>query len=146
MANVPASGFRLKVRVYDEDPADHDDRLGNVHVNVDNIHAGWGGIREEEFKVKKRMGSKRAYFIRGCAAMFNSNVELSGRVIISVENLGRTEGNHEGRVWTVGPCAWVQHFSPMIGRLAGTKDPGKDGGSEHYKYAPTLCCLFRISS
>jgi hypothetical protein len=28
VANVPASGFYLKCRLYDEDPADHDDRLG----------------------------------------------------------------------------------------------------------------------
>lgn len=30
VANVPASGFKLKCRIYDEDPADHDDRLGNA--------------------------------------------------------------------------------------------------------------------
>lgn len=135
IANVPASGFALKARIYDEDPADHDDRLGNVHVHVDEIGEGWVGIKEQEFRIKKRMGSKRAYLIRGCASMLSSNVPLSGTLVMSVELLGRTEGDHGGRVWTVGPCAWSQHFSPMIGRLAGTKDPGKDGAAEKYKYA-----------
>lgn len=135
VANVPASGFALKARIYDEDPADHDDRLGNVHVHVNEIREGWEGIREQEFKVKKRMGSKRAYMMRGCASMFLSSIQLSGTLIVSVELLGRTEEDHGGRVWTVGPCAWSQHLSPMIGRLAGTKDPGQDGGAEKYKYS-----------
>lgn len=134
IANVPASGFALKARIYDEDPADHDDRLGNVHVHVDEIGEGWVGIKEQEFRIKKRMGSKRAYLIRGCASMLSSNVQLSGTLVMSVELLGRTEGDHGGRVWTVGPCAWSQHFSPMIGRLAGTKDPGKDGAAEKYNF------------
>nr|OQO27842.1 hypothetical protein B0A51_04677 [Rachicladosporium sp. CCFEE 5018] len=37
VANVPASGFKLKLRLYDEDPADQDDRLGNVHVHVNSL-------------------------------------------------------------------------------------------------------------
>ncbi|KAI4145372.1 MAG: hypothetical protein L6R39_003813, partial [Caloplaca ligustica] len=138
VANVPATGFKLKVRIYDEDPADHDDRLGNVHVHVDSILDDWSGIKEQQYKIKKRMGSKRAYFIRGCAAMFNRNIEMSGSLVISVENLGPTSvGNNGGRLWIVGPCAWSQHLSPMIGRLAGTKEPGqgKDGAkSERYNF------------
>ncbi|KAL8843575.1 MAG: hypothetical protein Q9170_000079 [Blastenia crenularia] len=138
VANVPATGFKLKARIYDEDPADHDDRLGNVHVHVDSLHDNWTGIREQHYKIKKRMGSKRAYFIRGCAAMFNRNIEMSGNLVISVEMLGKTDvGNNGGRIWTVGPCTWSRHLSPMIGRLAGTKEPGqgKDGAkSERYNF------------
>lgn len=133
VANVPASGFALKARIYDEDPADHDDRLGNVHFHVDHLADGWEGIREQSFKIKKRMGSKRAYLIRGCAAMLWSNVQMSGQLIMSVEMLGRTEENREGRIWTVGPCAWTEHLSPMIGRLVGTKEPGKGTTPEKYK-------------
>lgn len=133
VANVPATGFALKARIYDEDPADHDDRLGNVHVHVNHLADGWEGIREQPFKIKKRMGSKRAYLIRGCAAMLSSRVQMSGHLIVSVEMLGRTEESREGRAWTVGPCAWTEHLSPMIGRLAGTKEPGKEGTAEKYK-------------
>ncbi|KAL9099973.1 MAG: hypothetical protein Q9163_004599 [Psora crenata] len=125
VANVPASGFALKARIYDEDPADHDDRLGNVLVHVDKISDNWEGIKEQSFKIKKRMGSKRAYLIRGCAAMFNRNIKMSGNLIVSVEVLGRTDTDNGGRLWTVGPCKWSQHFSPTIGRLAGTKTPAK---------------------
>ncbi|KAL8781793.1 MAG: hypothetical protein Q9203_000109 [Teloschistes exilis] len=136
VANVPATGFKLKARIYDEDPADHDDRLGNVHVHADSLGDNWTGIREQGYKIKKRMGSKRAYAIRGCAAMFSRGLEMSGTLFISVESLGKTDvGNNGGRAWTVGPCAWSRHLSPMIGRLAGTKEPGKGkAGSKTEQY------------
>ncbi|KAL8789859.1 MAG: hypothetical protein Q9213_000927 [Squamulea squamosa] len=138
VANVPSTGFKLKARIYDEDPADHDDRLGNVHVHVDSLHDGWTGINEQYYKIKKRMGSKRAYFIRGCAAMLSHGLEMSGKLIVSVELLGKTEvGSNGGRVWTVGPCTWSRHLSPMIGRLTGTKEPGqgKNGAkTEQYNF------------
>ncbi|KAA6416048.1 MAG: hypothetical protein FRX48_00767 [Lasallia pustulata] len=136
VANVPASGFELKARIYDEDPADHDDRLGNVHVYAENIGENWEGIREQVYQIKKRMGSKRAYLVRGCVAMFNRSVHMSGNLVISAVVLGRTESENGGRVWTVGPCAWSRHLSPMIGRLAGTKElgSGKEGATEKYNF------------
>lgn len=134
VANVPASGFVLKARIYDEDPADHDDRLGSVHVHTDGISEGWGGVKQEAFTIKKRRGSKRAYLMHGCVAMFNKNVKMSGDLVISVELLGRTRTDNGGRLWTIGPCNWTQHLSPMIGRLTGTKDPGEKGKAEKYKY------------
>ena len=123
VANVPADGFKLKVRIYDEDPGDNDDRLGNVHVNVPGLDPAWPGLREQSYGIKKRMGSKRAYFFRGCAAMFNRGVHMSGQLVVSVEMLGRTEGVPGGRAFTVGPCQWSKHYSPMFGRFTGTKDP-----------------------
>ena len=134
VANVPASGFKLKARIYDEDPADHDDRLGNVHVHVDRITEDWQGIKEQAFKIKKRSGSKRAYAIRGCAAMLSRQINFSGDLVMSVEVLGRTEAEHGGHIYTVGPCAWSQHVSPLIGRLTGTKNPSKDGSAEKYNF------------
>ena len=141
VANVPASGFQLKARIYDEDPADHDDRLGNVHVNVAGISEDWGGIREESYTLKKRMGSKRAYFIRGCAAMFDRKVHMSGHLVVSVQVLSRSQVENGGRIYTVGPCNWTKHLSPLIGRLAGTKDPEGSGGKKAEKYEWVyLCC------
>lgn len=138
VANIPSDGFVMKMRICDEDPADHDDRLGDVEIHVDRIGEDWGGIHEEPYKIKKKKGSKRAYLIRGCAAMFSSGVDMHGELVFSAELLGRTESNDEGRTWTVGPCQWTKHLSALIGRLAGTKDPsttkGKDGKeTEQYK-------------
>ncbi|KAG8424506.1 hypothetical protein J3458_001289 [Metarhizium acridum] len=44
VANVPPSGFKLKCRLYDEDAADHDDRLGNVTIQVPRVFEQWEGI------------------------------------------------------------------------------------------------------
>lgn len=136
IAHVPASGFFLKCRLYDEDPTDHDDRLGNVHVNVNNIGEGWGGIKEQTFELKKRTGSKRAYAFRGIAAMLNKSVKLHGRLILSVENLGHSPGISGGRSYTVSPLTWSRHHSPLIGRIAGTKarETGPDGKKKAARY------------
>jgi hypothetical protein len=124
VANVPASGFKLKCRIYDEDPADHDDRLGNAHVDVENISENWPGIKNETRKIKKRMGSKRAYLLRAVAVCFNKVEHMNGVLYVSVENLGRTPGEHGGRVYTLGPQFWIRHYSPLLGRLLGQKEPG----------------------
>jgi hypothetical protein len=122
VAGIPSSGFRLKCRLYDEDPSDHDDRLGNVTINIGRIGPDWRGIENESFDIEKRMGSKRAYFIRGCAAMLSSNVHMGGNLWLSAEMLGESEKPY-GRMYTVGRTYWFKHYSPMIGRLAGTKAP-----------------------
>jgi len=138
VANVPASGFFLKCRLYDEDPADHDDRLGNVHVTVDGISDSWPGIKEQTYDIKKHMGSKRAYLIRGCVAILSGNLKWSGELTLSVENLGRTRDESGGKAYTVGPCYWSRHFSPLIGRLTGVKDTDdqtdQDGKKKTRKY------------
>lgn len=130
VANVPRSGFKLKARLYDEDPSNYDDRLGNVSVHVDGIGDEWSGIHEQSYTIKKRMGSKRAYLVRGCYSMFNKHIKMSGEVVVSAKILGRSDANDAGRIYTVGPCKWIQHFSPLIGRLVGTKEPDTDDGGK----------------
>ncbi|KAL2427371.1 hypothetical protein ABEF95_012453 [Exophiala dermatitidis] len=137
VANIPKSGFYLKCRLYDEDPSDHDDRLGNVHINIDAIDDKWTGFSHRKFELKKRMGSKRAYTFRGAAALVSRRIKMSGDLIVSVENLGRTDDDNGGRAYTIGPLAWSRHFSPLIGRLVGIKDTeeGQDGKkTEKYNF------------
>lgn len=133
VANVPASGFELKCMLYDEDAADHDDKLGNAYVRVDSISDSWSGIHEEKFKVKKRMGSKRVYIFGNLAAMASRRLDPSSYLIVSVENLGKTPGNEGGQMHTQGPSFWFKHHSPLIGRLAGTKDHVQRGSDENGK-------------
>ncbi|QGA17920.1 hypothetical protein EYB26_005596 [Talaromyces marneffei] len=120
VANVPASGFHLKCRVYDEDPADHDDRLGNAHMLVDRITEDWDGIKERAYRLKKRAGSKRAYTVRMVVAACSTSRDLDAELVVSVECLGRTESNNGAHIYTVGPVYWFKHFSPLIGRLLKT--------------------------
>ncbi|ATY63427.1 C2 domain containing [Cordyceps militaris] len=130
VANVPPSGFTLKCRLYDEDSPDKNDRLGNVTVRVPHLFEDWEGIPPpgRTFEGKKRVISKRAYLLKAITDMFHGGGHKMAPLLqISIELLGKSEPPH-GQMYTVGPASWVQHFSPMIGRLAGTKvDNDKDG-------------------
>ncbi|POR35835.1 Uncharacterized protein TPAR_03964 [Tolypocladium paradoxum] len=122
VANVPPSGFTLKCRLYDEDSPDKDDRLGNVTVKIPSVFDGWDGIPPpgKEFGAKKRMISKRAFLLKGLASMLHCDTHITPRLSISIEVLGRSDPPY-AQMYTLGPTSWVKHFSPMIGRLAGTK-------------------------
>lgn len=138
VANVPSTGFDLKCRLYDEDPADSDDRLGNVHVRADWIDVGWPGIKEREYRVRKRMGSKRAYMLRALTEIGSKNPDISGHLVMSVECLGRTPGDQGAHIYTVGPNYWSKHLSPLIGMLAGVKDEAQGEKVGRYKYISRL--------
>ncbi|KAK0648919.1 hypothetical protein B0T16DRAFT_371656 [Cercophora newfieldiana] len=122
VANIPSSGFTLKCRLYDEDYANHDDRLGNVTIKVAHVDENWEGLGPEGcvFDVKKRSGSKRYYLLRGITSTFCSNESMTPRLHLGIEVLGKSDPPH-AQMYTVGPTGWVKHFSPMIGRLTGTK-------------------------
>lgn len=142
VANIPASGFFMKCRIYDEDPADHDDRLGNAHVETGPIGEPWRGLRNEKFPIKKRMASKRAQLLRGLAVCLGKAEHMSGSLYVSVEVLGKTDDENGGRAYTIGPQFWIKHQSPLLGRLLGQKEPREGGVSkrtgrskpERYKY------------
>ncbi|KAJ0332471.1 hypothetical protein COL5a_002187 [Colletotrichum fioriniae] len=134
VANVPADGFILKCRLYDEDWPDHDDRLGNVTVRVPHVGPDWKGYPRpgQEFTAKKRMGSKRAYFVKAITSHFDPRVDMSPRLWISMELLGQSDPPH-AQMCTLGPTTYFKHFSPMIGRLTGIKvnrDEENDGRSD----------------
>lgn len=126
VANVPASGFKLKARVYDEDPADHDDRLGNVHITVPHLTEDWEGIHQRSFKLRKRLASKRAYALRAAAVAFNKAEHMTAEIVVSIEMLGRTQDpyNEGGRTYTLGPLWWTKHNSPLLGRMVNRTDDG----------------------
>jgi hypothetical protein len=126
VANVPSSGFKLKCRIYDEDPSNHDDRLGNAHVAVDRIGQDWEGFSQRSFRVKKRMASKRAYLVQAVATGLGQRQHMDAHLVVSIKNLGRTESDHGSRLYTVGPMWWTRHFSPLLGRMLNRKTPGKD--------------------
>lgn len=128
VANVPALGFKLKCRLYDEDWPDHNDRLGNVTIVVPSIGENWEGIKCKEYNVKKRMGSKRAYLVKAITSGLNKNVSMTPKLYVSAALVGKSDPPH-GHIYTVGPCSYFRHFSPMIGRIAGvqvTKDQEQD--------------------
>lgn len=125
VAGVPQSGFKLSLRLNDEDPEDHDDRLGKITIPTGRIGEGFK-IDQQVYKLEKRGASVRAYTLRWCTAMAKRDQNMHVRLTISVEVLGKTE-EAVGKAYTLN-CFWWKHFSPMIGRIAGTKAPDDDGG------------------
>lgn len=125
IAHVPTSGFDLKLRLYDEDSTDKDDRLGNAHIEVRELNENWEGIQNRSYKIKKSAGSWRAYALRGLTLCIGKDKHMSGHLRISVEVLGLSPGNDGGRAYTIGPNNWCKNFSPLLGRIAGSKEPDK---------------------
>ena len=126
VANAPAGGFKLKLRVYDEDPANKDDRLGNVHIHVPALE-GWGGMKQQKYHIEKKSGSKRAYVVRAVATCFRVAKHMHGDIFISMEVLEKTaEDGQNGRMYTLGPQWWTRHYSPLLGRIANTHDPSEE--------------------
>ncbi|KAH7027551.1 uncharacterized protein B0I36DRAFT_375379 [Microdochium trichocladiopsis] len=136
VANVPASGFRLKCRLYDEDWPDHDDRLGNVTLNVDSVSESWEGLQPpgQDFEVKKRAGSKRAYLLRACTNFLVRDHSITPHLILSAVVLGKSDPPH-GQMYTVGPTYYFKHFSPMIGRMTGIK-VNRNESDDHGSHDP----------
>jgi hypothetical protein len=126
VANAPAGGFKLKLRVYDEDPANKDDRLGNVHIHVPSLQ-GWGGMQQQKYHIEKKSGSKRAYMVRAVATCFRVAKHMHGDIFVSMEVLEKTaEDGQNGRMYTLGPQWWTRHYSPLLGRIANTHDPTEE--------------------
>ena len=120
VANVPASGFKLKCRLYDEDYPAEDDRLGNVTIEVPHVSEDWSQYASGcAFRVKKRSGDKVIYCVKAFFSIFNLT-PITPTLWLAIDVLGKSEPPH-GKMYTVGPTGWVKHFSPMIGRMIGTK-------------------------
>ncbi|WWD07891.1 hypothetical protein V865_005998 [Kwoniella europaea PYCC6329] len=132
IAGVPADGLDLSARIYDEDPSDHDDRLGKFELHTGNIDEGWKGIRKEEYKVKKTGADLRAYTARWVCTIVGKK-ELHARLTLSIEVLGKTRKEDDvGKAYTISNFWWI-HYSPLIGRLAGVKGRN-DQGVEKYNF------------
>ncbi|USW57843.1 Putative C2 domain-containing protein [Septoria linicola] len=130
VANVPSSGFKLKIRIYDEDPADRDDMLGKVHLSVPHLDESWQGIKNEGYKLLAHNGSIRAYALQAVTTCFREDKRFRGVLYVSCEMIGRTaEDGQDGRLYTIGPCRWIRHYSPILGRLANIKEPDENSNN-----------------
>ncbi|UKZ66283.1 uncharacterized protein TrAtP1_007458 [Trichoderma atroviride] len=129
----PPGGFTLKCRMYDEDVADKDDRLGNVTVNVGSISEDWPGIPPpgQEFEAKKRVMSKRAFILKGIASAISHGTHIAPRLRISMEVLGKSDPPF-AQMYTLAPTRWIKHNSPMIGRLIGQKVNANESDDEKH--------------
>ncbi|KAI0755325.1 hypothetical protein C8Q80DRAFT_1266795 [Daedaleopsis nitida] len=140
VSGIPASGFLLTIRLFDEDPGNHDDKLGKAVLRfpdhqldsqaekADNVcgelKEGWDS-GEREYKVHKRHGSTRTKAMTYIAKMTTrGSVRHRVRVFVSMRVLGpapRAKGEDEDRIYTLGPHVFARHFSPLATRLTSVQ-------------------------
>lgn len=90
LGGVPADGFDLKIKIYDEDkPGDLDDKLGVATLSVSKLppmtsDGKPGQVDEHVLKIQKRKASRRAYASTYLVAWCHQDFKKQrGRVTIS---------------------------------------------------------------
>jgi hypothetical protein len=144
----------MKVVVMDEDFTSHDDRLGHLKVEIRDLGGPeWKDIKRRRFELKKRWAGRRVNLARAASNILNplklcrdkTYRHQRDEIEISVEVIGSLQPGEEwnvGRAFTLGPGRWWQHYSPLLGRIAGTKGGpgeeregrGKEGQVAQYEY------------
>lgn len=102
VAGVPASGFKLVVRLRDEDPGDHDDRLGSLTIRETNVNERLDK-NEQVYEIKKRRGSIQAYVLTYIGSVVSKNISTDPHLVVSIKVVGKTPNQKDRRVYTVGP-------------------------------------------
>jgi len=156
VSGIPASGFTLTLRLRDEDPGEFlsDDRLGKAFVRIpdrgDKLTEGWVS-EEKEYKVEKRRGSLHNHVATYIATVLTrGRIGHSTRIWVSVRVLGEGEERSKRcqKAYTVGPHTYVQHSSPMIGRLVKASKSDMDStqasGSSEKKLTTTSFIANRL--
>lgn len=128
VAGVPASGFVLTARVYDEDNGTKDDRLGKVVLSSGALEDGWS-CDARDFELKKRGASSRAWGLHAVRKLHPGNRDKDPTLRLSAEVLGTTE-DECGKMYSLS--SWFSiHYSPLIGSIVGTTS--KQEGTEKAK-------------
>lgn len=105
VANVPASGIRLKVKVMDEDTRNKDDGLGVAYVESGPLEIGMKKEYKQGLSLRKA-GDKGVLVTRmltaGCS--MGRWKHLGGEVEVALEVLPNDEGAEKAnRAFTLGP-------------------------------------------
>ncbi|KAG8711427.1 hypothetical protein FRC09_020600 [Ceratobasidium sp. 395] len=153
VGGIPGSGFALRIGVRDEDAGKQDDRLGEARVSFfgtgpakkrmgddsdRDADLDWGRVREgldmarREAPIKKRRGGARAFLSTYMTAAMAKGVSpKSAKVVVSVRVLGLSENQEDRRVYTLGPNYYSLHFSPLLGKVMGTKSADAPSAKKH---------------
>ncbi|KAJ9111655.1 hypothetical protein QFC19_001012 [Naganishia cerealis] len=137
----------------DEDRMNHDDRLGDIKAIFHGIGGSdWTDIKEQPLDIKKKHASKRANLMRAAFTVIHpvqkalqhhsddhdSPSHHADEVFLSVEVLEKMRPDDDvGKAYTIGPCRWTQHYSPLIGRFLGTKDSSSETDGDDRTAGPS---------
>ncbi|KAJ7113672.1 hypothetical protein C8R43DRAFT_1039663 [Mycena crocata] len=135
ISGVPASGFKLVMILYDEDPGPKlsNDRLGKAvaRFGSEQMKEGFESI-ETEYRLQKRKGDLHPYILTYLTALFpGEKLRKHNRVVASVRVLRKDPDDKDDcRMYTFGPNRYSRHFSPLIGSMVNTKPSEKEKEKE----------------
>lgn len=117
IANVPVQGIDLKIKVMDEDPRNHDDKLGVARISTGPLDRCESDMLFLE-KVKPGKGvwagTKRVMLSTCGVGSQKGEVEFE----ISLEKMDPDHGQGEDevmRAYTIAPNWFSRHSSPLLG-------------------------------
>ena len=161
VSGVPASGFIIVLSLMDEDPGDHDDRLGKAVLRFPDpnrdtdagkmeLKRGWQ-TGEQEYKIHKRHGGLRARFGTYVAKVVTrGRVGHRTRVMLSVRVLGealpREHNEDVDKIYTLGPRESPHRGFSMDPYLTKGEQTCSHGISPRWRYASQLCSRSRRTS
>ncbi|KAJ6477485.1 hypothetical protein DFH09DRAFT_1056521 [Mycena vulgaris] len=133
VSGVPASGFKLVMILYDEDPGEFkDDRLGKAvaRLGPEQMNEGFESL-ETEYTLQKRKGDLHPYILTYLTACLpGEKLKKHNRVVASLRVLRKdSDQKDDQRMYTLGPNHYSRHFSPLIGSMVN-KAPSKDAPSK----------------
>lgn len=105
VSGIPSAGFRLCMKLVDEDPGDRDDRMGKADARFEAgvLREGYE-VREHAYKIEKRRGSFRPWIQTYLVAVLPGQKLIKhNRVVVSVKVIGKAADQNDRRVYTVGP-------------------------------------------
>ncbi|THH31396.1 hypothetical protein EUX98_g2778 [Antrodiella citrinella] len=109
VSGIPSRGFNLALTLMDEDPGNHDDKLGQAVLWFpfagQTFEEGWES-GEQEYDVHKRKGefkSRVGSFV--AKAVTREKVGHRCRVWVSVKVVGKAKSQTDHRIYTLGPRA-----------------------------------------
>jgi hypothetical protein len=113
VSGIPSSGFRLKMRIMDEDVRDRDDRLGKAYLNInqEQMYDGFELVHEK-VRVLKRKGSIVPYITTYVTAILpGQHLILHPQVEISLRVIAMRRVCSIDRAYTIGPRMSIHFFT-----------------------------------
>lgn len=137
VSNVPKTGALLKVKIMDEDPGDHDDRLGVTRIETGRLDGDANDGGEKQLDRRQTLKTDSGVWVgflrvaTGVVRCRRGGVKGEVEVTIAAEEMqGQPVEQVEDRAYTVSPNRWSQHFSPLIGIITHTKQPEDSENAE----------------
>lgn len=140
VANIPAQGCRLVIKLRDEDDRRADDALAKLQIIMPSINSkDWTDIKEKSFQLRRspyNLLNTIVCLFRRASTIESTRERLSQKAFLnlSLEMIGKTSDT-AGRQgpFTLGPTWATKHVSPLLGLLANTKEDAPEGKGKSSK-------------